>query len=154
MGVLISFGIFSACSSDKDEMVPETIDKETPIEGNPFEGRWRRVKTEYPNETVYYEDKNYFHVFSPNGNYSTIGYSTDITEEDNFAYGFDSQYLIIYYHPEYIDTFKYKFVENDVLEYSFYNANHNLGVAYRQSVETLRKVNYSSLSLYTVTRFL
>ena len=63
-----------------------------------------------------------------------------VAEADKCTYRFDSQYLIIYHHSAIIDTLKYKFVENNVLECSLYNANHDLGVAFRESVETLKKV--------------
>ena len=137
--LLFLVGAASLTSCDGDSGT-ELIDTHTSIEGNPFEGKWKRVKSDYSNEIVYYEDKNYYHVFSSDGKYSTEGYSVDISEADKCIYSFDSQYLILYHHPDIIDTFKYKFIESNILELSLYNANHNLGVAFRQSVETLRKV--------------
>ncbi len=137
--LLFLTGTASLASCDGDSGI-ELIDTRISIEGNPFEGKWKRVKSEYSNETVYYEDKNYYHVFSSDGKYSTKGYSVDISEADKCTYSFDSQYIILYHHPDIIDTFKYKFIESNILELSLYNANHNLGVAFRQSVETLRKV--------------
>lgn len=141
--LLVSFPLLiTSCDGNSDTDFAEKVEnKNTSIESNPFEGKWRRVKTEYSNEIVWYEDKNFYHIFSLDGKYTTEGYSKDISETDECTYSFDSQYLIIYYHPELIDTFKYKFIENGVLEYSWYNANHDLGVAFRQSVETLKKVN-------------
>lgn len=133
---------FTSCNGDSDTELIDTIilKEDNSFEGNPFEGKWKRVKSEYYNDIVYYEDKNYYSVFASDGRYSTEGYSKDISEADNCTYSFDSLHLIINHHPDIIDTFKYKFVESDVLELSLYNANHNLGVAFRQSVETFRKV--------------
>ena len=138
---LVCTVFLTSCDGDSNAEVVDTpyFIENNPAEGNPFEGKWRRVKTEYSNETVNYEDKKYYHVFASDGLYSTEGYTKDISEADKCTYSFDSQYLILYHSPDIIDTFKYKFVESNVLEFSLYNANHNLGVAFRQSVETLRK---------------